>query len=144
MVISQGIWKRRNSILHGGSFTHPNILVRKAKEMYELFTAANEKQGLQSEDQIDTGVILEGWRRPPPGFFKINWDVGLNVKKNRLGVGMIIRDDVGDVIAAMSLTIQTKPTPVVREAIEVFYVAEFGRDIGVKDVILEGDSLIVV
>jgi hypothetical protein len=40
--------------------------------------------------------------------------------------------------------IQTKPTPIVGEAIGAFYAAEFGCDIGAQDVILEGDSLIVV
>ena len=48
------------------------------------------------------------------------------------------------VIAARSLTIQTKQDPVIGEAMGVIYAAEFGCDIGVQNVILEGDSLIVV
>jgi ribonuclease HI len=70
---------------------------------------------------------------------KINWDVG-----NRLGVGVIFRDLAGAVKSARSLTIQTKQELVIREAIGALYAAEFECDIGVQDVILEGDSLIVV
>ena len=87
---------------------------------------------------------MEKWRRLPAGFYKINWDMGLDEKKNRLRVGIIIRDVVGEVIAARSLTIQTKLTPVVGEASGAFYTTEFGYDIGVEDVILEGGSLIVI
>ena len=83
-------------------------------------------------------MTMEKWRRTPAGFYKINWDVGIDEKKNRLGVGIIIRDAAEEVIAARSLTIQTKSTLDVGEAIGAFYAAEFGRDIGVEDVILEG------
>ena len=56
----------------------------------------------------------------------------------------IIRDSEGMVIAARSLTIQTKQDPLIGEALGAIYATEFARDIGVQDVILEGDSLIVV
>ena len=73
----------------------------------------------------------------------INWDVGLEEKYNRMGVGVIVRDFSGEVIAARSLTIQTKQEPVIGEAMGAIYAAEF-IVIGVQNVILEGDSLLVV
>ena len=59
-------------------------------------------------------------------------------------MGIIIRDSTGAVIATKSLTIQTKHEPIIGEALGALYAAEFGRDVGVQDVILEGDSLIVI
>jgi ribonuclease HI len=143
-VISRELWRRRNSVLHGGSFSPPNVLVCEAKETFEQFSEANDIQRSLTENQTYFGATVEKWRRPPPGSYKINWDVGIDEKKNRLGVGIIIRDAEGKVTAARSLTVQSKPTPVVGEAIGAFYAADFGRDIGVQNVILEGDSLIVV
>lgn len=33
-VISKGIWKRRNEVIHGGSFSHPISIVKSARELY--------------------------------------------------------------------------------------------------------------
>jgi hypothetical protein len=114
-------------------------LVHEAKESLVLFLEANEKQGQVYEFQSAAGGDTDAWRRPPHGVYKINWDVGLDEKTGRLGVGVIIRDSEGMVIAARSLTIQIKQDPVIREARGAIYAAEFGRDIGVQNVILEGD-----
>ncbi|XP_059436514.1 uncharacterized protein LOC132169501 [Corylus avellana] len=143
-TIAQCIWKRRNNVLHGGMFIHPNRLIHEAKEAHEMFLEANQKQDSLNEILREPGVDAEVWRCPPPGFYKINWDVGMDERSNRLGVGVLIRDSFGEIIAARSLTIQTKQPPVIAEAMGAVYAAEFGRDTGVQDVILEGDSLIVV
>ena len=42
------------------------------------------------------------------------------------------------------MTIKTKQEPLIGEALGALYAAEFGRDVGVQDVILEGDSPIVI
>jgi hypothetical protein len=55
---------------------------------------------------------------------KIKWDIG-----NCLGVGVIFRDSAGAVIAASSLTIQTRQELVIREAIGALYAVEFEHDI---------------
>jgi hypothetical protein len=87
---------------------------------------------------------LEVWKCLPPDVYKINWDVGLEEKYNRIGVGVIVGDFFGEVIAARSLTIQTKQEPVIGEAMGAIYATEFGCDIGDQNVILEGDSMLVV
>lgn len=107
--------------MHGGLFTHPSHLVQESKESLEQFLEANEKQGMSIREQTAAGVELDCWSRPPPD--KINWDVGIDEKNNRLGMGVIIRDSSGAVIAARSLTIQTKQEPVIGEAIEALYAA---------------------
>jgi hypothetical protein len=47
--------------------------------------------------------------------------VGLEEKYNRIGVGVIVRDFCGEVIATRSLTIQTKQEPVIGEAMWAIY-----------------------
>ena len=64
--------------------------------------------------------------------------MGLEEKYKQMGVGVIVRDFPGEVITTRSLTIQTKQEPVIGEAMGAIYAAEFGRDIGVQNVILEG------
>ena len=55
-----------------------------------------------------------------------------------MGAGVIIRDSLEVAITMRSLTIQTKQEPVIGEAMWALYVTEFGQDIEVQDVILEG------
>ena len=61
-----------------------------------------------------------------------------------MGIGIVIRDFRGSVKAAMSKPFHGLQEPVVGEAMAALFAVEFGRDIGVKDVIMEGDSLITV
>jgi hypothetical protein len=57
-----------------------------------------------------------------------------------MGLRVIIRDDMGLVTAALSRTMETLQEPLVGEAMGALGAAEFSWDIGVFDVILEGDS----
>jgi hypothetical protein len=69
---------------------------------------ANENKGVSKGEGADDGTTLVGWRQPPPsGSYKINWDIGIEEEKNWMGVGIIIRDNLGEVIAARSLLIHS-------------------------------------
>jgi ribonuclease HI len=84
------------------------------------------------------------WRPPQEDFYKVNWDAALNSANRRMGVGIIVRDHLGMVIAARSQTLEFLPEPVVAEAIAALHAAEFSRDLGLPTIVLEGDSLQVV
>jgi ribonuclease HI len=76
--------------------------------------------------------------------YKVNWDVAINSTMRTMGVGIIVRDNRGQVHAASSKTIVSTQEPVVAEAMGALCAAEFIRDLGFQDVDLEGDSLQVV
>jgi hypothetical protein len=57
-----------------------------------------------------------------------------------MGVGVIIRDEKGVVIAALSKTVSPIQEPAVGEAMGALAAAKFSRDIGLFNIILEGDS----
>lgn len=60
-----------------------------------------------------------------------------------MGVGVVVRDGNGLVSAAKSTTVFVTFEPATGEALAALHVAEFCWDLGIFDVILEGDSLIV-
>jgi hypothetical protein len=43
--IARRVWFRRNEVVHGGSFTHPTILVQQATNVVLEFSAANDLHG---------------------------------------------------------------------------------------------------
>lgn len=61
-----------------------------------------------------------------------------------MGIGIIVRDFKGLVCAGQSKIINCLRTRVMAGAVGALWAAEFCRDFGLQDVILEGDSLIVV
>ena len=61
-----------------------------------------------------------------------------------VGVGVLTRDCNGQVIAALSKKINAQLGPLEAEAKAVEAGIQFAKDIGIQDVILEGDSLTVL
>ncbi|XP_059429044.1 uncharacterized protein LOC132162842 [Corylus avellana] len=112
-AIAHGIWTRKNHVVHGGKFAHPNFIVKEAEE----------------------------WISPPPGRLKANWDVALNADGKRVATGVIIRDDKGLVIAALSRTVEACLAPVTAKAMGMLQATEFCQDLRMSDIVLEGDSL---
>lgn len=95
-MIAKNIWKRRNDVLHGGSFTHPNAIVRNASELEYLYRHANAPRP-------NEGTLIQResiWKKPPRGCYKVNWDVAIEAQKKQMGVGVIILDEQGRVAAA--------------------------------------------
>ena len=41
-AIARRIWFRRNEVIHGGLFSHPNVLVQRVREAVQDFSAANK------------------------------------------------------------------------------------------------------
>jgi hypothetical protein len=78
---------------------------------------------------------------PPSGRHKANWEIAIDPKQKLIGIGVIITDEKGLVTAALSKTIIRfkNQRPAVGEAMGALVAAEFSRDIGPFDIILEGD-----
>ena len=75
---------------------------------------------------------------------KVNVDGATTKHQNTVGVGSVIRDELGRVIAAMSRKIQAPLGPLEVEAKAFEAGLQLARDMGYQDIILEGDSLILV
>jgi ribonuclease HI len=141
-VIARAIWTRRNAVVHGEAFEHPNVLLRKARESLRQFQSMQIESNT-GEEAPGTG-ITQKWTGPPNGSYKVNWDIALDAKQNCLGIGVIIRDDKGAVFGALRRVACTTQDPTMGEAIGALAAVEFSRDTGISDVILEGDSKQIV
>jgi hypothetical protein len=40
------------------------------------------------------------WLKPSPGWVKLNWDVALSPSAKTVGIGVVVQNDRGDVLAA--------------------------------------------
>jgi hypothetical protein len=94
--IARRIWFRRNMVVHGGEFLHPNDLILSATTSISDYKGAMATETIMQEpESISIPLGIPSWRPPSSGFYKANWDTALNSKSKKMGFGCIIRDFFG-------------------------------------------------
>ena len=92
------IWNQRNTIVHGGTLQDLNRLVQRATDLLEEFRDAQVQLAIPSQF-----VAVQTWT-PPTGFqYKINFDAVMFVDIKASGFRVVIRNDKGEVMAALSV-----------------------------------------
>ena len=84
------------------------------------------------------------WKPPNPGTFKVNFDGATFVDENCSGLGVVVRDEAGLVIAAMATRVPQLLQAIEIEALAANKALEFAQELDLTDVVLEGDSLLVM
>lgn len=141
VLTAKWIWKRRNGVLHGDRFTHPCVVSKEAMDDLLQYQRANDKHQVVS---TVLQVNAQKWEAPPSGIFKVNWDDAIAQQEERMGVGVVIRDEKGTVIAALCKLVDGHFDPVTADAAAALSTVEFCLEVGVQDILLEGDSATVV
>ncbi|XP_059460184.1 uncharacterized protein LOC132189464 [Corylus avellana] len=135
------LWFRRNKWIHEGVFTHPNDLV------LAVGTAVDEVQQVNMTKIPKHTLRVEAqqqWKKPPEGWLKVNCDAALDVRNGRIGVGVLVRDHEGRVMAARSVTKSGFLEPTAAEALALFEGVRLCKDLGILNLIVEGGAQVVV
>ena len=133
------LWNQRNSVTHGGSIQEPSRLARRAVELLEEFKEAQQRLGVQT-----TIARNATWTTPPENCYKLNFDAAIFNNINSSGVGVVIRNERGEVMAALAAK-----GPPVHDSEEAEVLAcrkalEFTMDTGFAELVLEGDNVLVM
>jgi len=134
------LWLRRNSFVFTGSFTAPGIVVQQAQILVELFAEAQAHVQLP----VIGPVEIEKWSRPPCNELKANWDAAWEGHTRMMGVGVVVRDWHGKVVAVVAETFYHSSDPTQAEARAAWRAISPYHDLGLHRVHFEGDSLNVV
>ena len=84
------------------------------------------------------------WQPPSSTWFKINFDGATFVAENKFGIGVVIRDSQGIVIASLSQVLPQAFQAVEVEALGVVRALEFASELGIAQAVLKGDSKVVM
>ena len=87
---------------------------------------------------------LVRWQPPPANLIKINFDGAVFKDDERAGIGVVVRDSQGLVLASLSQNIPLPHSVVTLETLATCRALEFSLELGFDKAILEGDSLIVM
>ncbi|XP_030923049.1 uncharacterized protein LOC115949928 [Quercus lobata] len=84
------------------------------------------------------------WSPPPPNWYKVNVDGAVFKELGSIDVGVVIRNAQGEVMGAMSKKISRPMGAIEAEAKALEAGILFAWDLGLKNIVVEGDSLAVV
>ena len=133
------IWNQRNTVVFGGKLKDPKWLNKRAKEFLDDFH--------QAQGQLRIPVICPGdfiWHPPPNSVFKLNFDAAMFLELRCSDVGAMIRNEKGEVMAAMLVRGPQVGESVVAEIIACRRALEFAGEAGFTDLVVEGDNLSVM
>ncbi|GMP70392.1 hypothetical protein CsSME_00029263 [Camellia sinensis var. sinensis] len=134
-----GLWSARNQAIFNEVVHSAEDIVLWVCELLHDFSLANHRP-------ISAPVFEDPvcWVAPIDGFYKVNFDGAVFNHLMAVGVGVIIRDHAGAVIAALSERIDCWGDANCAEAFPVQRAVHFAMDLGILDVHLEGDSLNII
>uniref|UniRef100_A0A803PZC5 Reverse transcriptase domain-containing protein n=1 Tax=Cannabis sativa TaxID=3483 RepID=A0A803PZC5_CANSA len=103
------IWSERNRVVHGQQAKPATHLASFANNYMSNYRSAQLKYRPQLHhvppSSAPTQPVHIPWQPPPIGELKMNVDAAVDSSKNRIGLGAVIRNSTGQVIAALSMPI---------------------------------------
>ncbi|XP_042977200.1 uncharacterized protein LOC122308072 [Carya illinoinensis] len=84
------------------------------------------------------------WKAPAIGQMKANWDAVLKLEEGRMGVGVVIRNENGDLMVSMCSQKHNVCSPLVAELQALWCALQICTDLNLTEVVFERDALNVV
>ena len=132
------IWFRRNTIrVNPTGFPVDQVLQRAIDSLLEFRAAQLRKQPTPPRPLVK-------WSPPVEEYYKVNFDGTVFRGEEKAGIGVIIRNSQGMVMASLSQKISLPQTVVELETLAATRAIEFSIELGFSMVILEGDSKMVI
>ncbi|XP_019158163.1 PREDICTED: uncharacterized protein LOC109154880 [Ipomoea nil] len=119
-----GIWCSRNDYVWRNAVYSMDSMLRSAMSLLSSWKDVNEP-----EAPVSTHTAEELWCPPSHGCLKLNTDVAMESNSGIMGMGWIIRDEMGVLVAAKAMSIH--------EALSLV------KSLGYGDIDVETDSQIV-
>ncbi|XP_065638861.1 uncharacterized protein LOC136071464 [Quercus suber] len=135
MTICWEMWKNRNAVWNGGPQSTGKTIVKRALTLLQDYHAAIE----EIPQARPTEAVK--WHPPDYPFYKMNVDVAVLKELQATGIGTVIRDGEGKVLAVMSKRILAPLAILEAEAKSMEAAVQFAWEMGFRDIICETDSL---
>ena len=133
-----GIWIQRNQVRnHQPCCTSDQIVPQAKVRLNEFLVVLPPVPAIEPKPQAV-------WKPPDGRLVKINFDGAIFKTENRSGIGVVIRDHTGVILASLAQSFSPALTPMEIEAVAAARALEFGLETGSIEAILEGDSKLIM
>ena len=133
------LWQRRNRIREKQSSWPLHEVSMRAKNLVlEYFKIHKHPPKIQRR------ATLTRQLPPPVGFYKANFDAAYFGNSGIAGIGVVVRDCEGEIIAALSQKILEPYSVDVAETLACRRAVVFARELSLFSIIVEGDNMRIV
>ena len=129
------VWNQRNAMVHGGQIKNPCWLNRRATDYLDEYRKAQEQ--LVVSNTTSNG---HHWKPPPQTMYKLNFDAAVFMEQQSSGIGAIIRNAQGQVMARMSAKGPYVRNSEEAEALACRQAVVFALEAGFSKIVIEGDN----
>ncbi|KAK8545753.1 hypothetical protein V6N12_026575 [Hibiscus sabdariffa] len=138
LVIYWFVWYSRNKLVHEGY----------KSSIYEIISFVSAFIREQDSICVLKGTtrpsVISHWMAPPSPAIKINFDSAFNQHDSLAVSGALGRNSEGLIMAACAIPHSNVPDSFVAEALACQQAVLLAMDVGLSNVIIEGDSLTVI
>ena len=136
------IWHQQNRQWLNQQTVPINQLRMHAQQYLSEFLATQVSHSITTGQPASPIKVV--WQPPQPGRYKANFDGAFFEETHEAGVGVIIRNHKGEVMASLCQRIHFPHSVEAMEAYVARSAVQLSRDLGLKEVDVEGDSLTIV
>jgi len=138
------LWFARNKFIFEGIYKTEEeiiVLISRCIHDYQTCNAINNKAEMMKTSHVSNSHHCHNlrkakWRKPEANLYKINTDANLS-EANAWGLGVIVRDDAGEVFTAATWKMDCFDDLAAAEAFGIYLAMAFAADCGFLDVIFE-------
>ncbi|XP_050217657.1 uncharacterized protein LOC126668508 [Mercurialis annua] len=143
-VICWRIWIARNDkCFNNSEWTVSEVNSRALAQLHE-FSSAHVLNNQSSAIVNRSTRQVQRWRPPPPGMIKINFDAALSISNRIAAVGLVCSNSSGYITYSCSHRFPGIVSPEIAEALGMRHVIMIASQLGLKNIIIEGDCLNVI
>ncbi|XP_075643888.1 uncharacterized protein LOC142615057 [Castanea sativa] len=140
LEMKENLWRR--------NITKDNsceVCKKQVESTSHLFWFCDHAKELANEGPTITTIRSQAvkWVPSQAGRYKVNVDGAVFSKRKQVGVGVVIRDDVGQVVAVLSKKLDIPLGPLETKAKAMEIGVSFAMEVRVRDVTFEGDSQVI-
>lgn len=131
-----------NKAVFEGEFLSPTRVNQIATDQLENYKRAEQEQ--RDHGGVHLSTEVPRWQKPTAVMIKINWDTAIDKSGDKMGVGVVAGEHIGNVVGALCCTRPSISDPATAEAVGAWKAVSFGRQLGLDHVVFQGDSLEVL
>lgn len=132
-------WYSRNKFIFEGKKLEPDLAAAKAESVLEAYRRVRKTEA--SQNDISRKRKKQEWTPPPENVFKVNVDAAVSNKDQMAGLGAVIKDSGGKIVAAGISQAHLRGNVSYAEAEAVQWGLKVTREAELNSVIIETDCL---
>ncbi|KAF5458726.1 hypothetical protein F2P56_022736, partial [Juglans regia] len=144
-VVMRRIWLRRNRFIFENNFYSPKQVILMAGEGLEDYKTA-KMSTIGCQDGGGSHGAQKKWKKPGTNVIKANWDAAMDLENQRMRMGIVFRDEEGEVLASVCDVKQNVHDPALAENLALWRAIEISSELSFSfsELMFEGDAANII